>query len=85
MLPKVLAEDDSLRIFLQITIPRLRNSSNLIEMIQDISLKYGILPTYRSKSFTETKKFRLTPGQLTKKGADFILISVLVRKTSQVL
>lgn len=71
MLSKVMAEGDSLRVFLQITVPRLKNSSNLSEMIQDISLKYGILPNYRSKSFIETKKIQLTPGQLTKRGANF--------------
>lgn len=71
MLHKVLAVDDSLKVFIKLAVPRLARSSNLIEFIQDFSMKYGILPNYRSKEFSETKSLKITPGFINKKGENF--------------
>lgn len=82
MLHRVIAKDDRLHIFLQINIPRLKNASGLTEMIQDVSLKYGILPNYRSKEFTDTQNITLTSETVTKEGADFYYNFSIPKKTT---
>ncbi|EAY30582.1 hypothetical protein M23134_03220 [Microscilla marina ATCC 23134] len=81
MLHRVIAKDERLHVFLQLNIPRLRNASNLIEMLQDVSLKYGVLPNYRSKEFIETQTLKLTPETITKQGADFYYNFSIPKKT----
>lgn len=68
---KVLAKGDSLQIFVQLTIPRLRKASNFMEFLQDIKLKYGILANYRSREYLSTKDLRFSPNQLNKQEDNF--------------
>ncbi len=52
-------QGDSLRVFLEIDIPRLSSQDNLAQLPQEIALSFGILENYTAKTFVATQKINV--------------------------
>ena len=80
MAHRVLAKGDSLQIFIQLTVPRLKRASSFKEFLRDVTMKYGILANYRSREFISTQNLRVTSNTLNKHDANFYFDFTIPKK-----
>lgn len=63
---QLLDDNESIRVFLELDVPRLHEISNVNKIKTEFSFSYGLLPNYTSKEFLETKKIDLTNSDIRK-------------------
>ncbi|MEO1654293.1 MAG: GWxTD domain-containing protein [Bacteroidota bacterium] len=63
---QLLDDNESIRVFLELDIPRLEASSNINKIKEEFSFSYGLLPNYASKEFIETKKIDMSTSDIRK-------------------
>ncbi|GAB4395828.1 MAG: hypothetical protein OHK0053_06850 [Microscillaceae bacterium] len=68
----VLEDGDSLRIFLELELPRFADKPLDAKLIsKEMIVKYGLLADYNSREFLETREIRLLPAHFQKVGQKF--------------
>ncbi|NJL11821.1 MAG: GWxTD domain-containing protein [Microscillaceae bacterium] len=68
----VLEDGDSLRVFLELELPRFADKPlNAKQISQEIIVKYGLLADYTSREFLETREIKLLPERIQKIGTKF--------------
>lgn len=55
---------DSVRVFVELEIPRLANKNGISNLLNEFSFGYGLLPNYSSKEYIYTEKLKLSYSQI---------------------
>ncbi len=64
---RVLEDGDSLRVFLELDIPRLANQGDSENLKQEFAFVYGLLPNYASRDFIDTGRVKIAEKPILKK------------------
>jgi GWxTD domain-containing protein len=68
---RVLEDGDSLRIFLELDIPRLADKGDSENLKQEVTFIYGLLPNYTSREFIDTGRVNIAKKPIQKKNKLF--------------
>jgi GWxTD domain-containing protein len=66
---RVLEDGDSLKIFLELDIPRLANKNGIENLTSEFQFSYGLLASYTSKEFIETRRLNIPAKRFQKIGS----------------
>lgn len=64
---RILEDGDSIKVFLELDIPRLREVDGRSSFNDEFVLNYGLLRDYLSKEFLEARRLQLSPQDINKK------------------
>jgi GWxTD domain-containing protein len=64
---RVLEDGDSLRVFLELDIPRLADQGGVENLKQEFAFVYGLLPNYTSREFIDTGRVKIAQKPIQKK------------------
>jgi GWxTD domain-containing protein len=77
---RTLENGDSLRIYLELDIPRLAKIDGREIIQRDFMFNYGILPNYAGKEFIETRLIKPTLSDISKRGDLYYLQFSVIKK-----
>lgn len=79
---KVLEDGDSLRVLIELDVPRLSNSGSVKTLMEEVTFKYGLLAAYSSREFLEQNNLVLGGHQVLKSNGLFYVHFNIPKKTS---